>query len=116
MYNVMQSVIINTIIDGYFQVSIVAIQLIGDEVSRGEENNNGHSVVDAGHNNVNSSSVCDDLAFEMYVDKDVAKIIRLMEERKHQAVQGSQCFMFSLKNTVELLLSKLQSLAQSIST
>lgn len=70
------------------QVSIVAIQLIGDEISRGEENNNGHSVVDVGHNNVNSSSVCDDLAFEMYVDKEVAKTIRLLEQRKHQAVQG----------------------------
>lgn len=30
----------------------------------------------------------DDLAFEMYVDKEIARIMRIMESRKHQAVVG----------------------------
>uniref|UniRef100_A0A1B6L5S4 UVR domain-containing protein n=1 Tax=Graphocephala atropunctata TaxID=36148 RepID=A0A1B6L5S4_9HEMI len=75
----------------YNQVSIVAIQLIGDELGKGEENNNGHTehnLVPGGHGSL--SSACDDLAFEMYVDKDVARIIRLLEQRKHQAVQDER--------------------------
>lgn len=34
----------------------------------------------------------DDLAFEMYVDKDVARIMRVMEAKKHQAVIGKSIF------------------------
>lgn len=76
----------------FAQVSIVAIQLIGDELHHGVEHNNDHVV----HTNAATASqnvppsVCDDLAFEMYVDRDVAKTIRLLEQRKHQAVQGTQ--------------------------
>jgi len=36
------------------------------------------------------TSPYDDLAFEMYVDKDVARIMRLMENKKHQAVIGTK--------------------------
>lgn len=35
------------------------------------------------------SSICDDLAFEMYVDKHIAQIIRMLENRKITAVQGN---------------------------
>lgn len=35
------------------------------------------------------SSICDDLAFEMYVDKHIAQIIRMLENRKIIAVQGN---------------------------
>lgn len=38
-------------------------------------------------------SMCDDLAFEMYVDKHIAQIIRMLEERKIIAVKG--IFFFS---------------------
>jgi len=38
------------------------------------------------------SSICDDLAFEMYVDKHIAQIIRLLENRKIIAVQGKFYF------------------------
>lgn len=34
------------------------------------------------------SSIYDDLAFEMYVDKKIAEIIRMLENRKIVAVQG----------------------------
>lgn len=34
------------------------------------------------------SSIYDDLAFEMYVDKQIAEIIRMLENRKIIAVQG----------------------------
>lgn len=34
------------------------------------------------------SSICDDLAFEMYVDKQIAEIIRILEEKKITAVRG----------------------------
>lgn len=38
--------------------------------------------------NPHYTSPYDDLAFEMYVDRDVAKIIRQMEAKKLQAVEG----------------------------
>lgn len=34
------------------------------------------------------SSICDDLAFEMYVDKQIAEIIRILEAKKITAVRG----------------------------
>lgn len=37
-------------------------------------------------NNPDYTSPYDDLAFEMYVDVDIAKIIREMENKKHLAV------------------------------
>lgn len=37
----------------------------------------------------NHKSICDDLAFEMYVDKQIAEIIRMLENRKITAVQGN---------------------------
>lgn len=39
------------------------------------------------------SSICDDLAFEMYVDKHIAQIIRRLENRKIIAVQGKFYFL-----------------------
>lgn len=38
------------------------------------------------------SSICDDLAFEMYVDKQIAGIIRMLENRKITAVRGDVFF------------------------
>lgn len=37
-------------------------------------------------NNPDYTSPYDDLAFEMYVDVDIAKVIREMENKKHLAV------------------------------
>lgn len=69
----------------------MAIQIIGDETipHRGEEGSNGHTETDCSSAIESTfTSTCDDLAFEMYVDRDIARIIRLLEVRKHQAVQG----------------------------
>ncbi|XP_075210300.1 centrosomal protein of 104 kDa [Lycorma delicatula] len=76
----------------YNQVSIVAIQLIGDDAQINDpliESVTGININDS-PNKAHYMSVCDDLAFEMYVDKDVARIIRLLEIRKHQAVQDER--------------------------
>lgn len=89
--NVFPSVFNNSL----FQVSLVAVQLIGDEASVTDTStDNSISVcVNDELEKPHYMSVCDDLAFEMYVDKDVARIIRLLEARKHQAVQGAVQFI-----------------------
>jgi hypothetical protein len=50
--------------------------------SRNNGNNNALLLV----NNPKYTSPYDDLAFEMYVDQEVARIIRTMEAKKQQAV------------------------------
>lgn len=58
-------------------MSLIGIQVTGEKqhIDQG----------DACHH----SSICDDLAFEMYVDKQVAEIIRILEDRKFIAVRGN---------------------------
>lgn len=59
----------------FLQVGLVAVQLLGEE-----------------KNEVTETSLFDDLSFEMYVDKEVARIIRQMEVKKEEAVK---CNYFS---------------------
>lgn len=59
------------------------MSLIGIQVT-GEKQHVDHG--DVAHH----KSICDDLAFEMYVDKQMAEIIRLLEDRKIVAVRGIQ--------------------------
>lgn len=61
------------------QVSLVAIQLLGEER----------------HGQDTRMSPWDDLSFEMYVDRDVASLIRALDARKEAAVSGDSS---SLKN------------------
>lgn len=60
-----------------FQVSLIGIQVTGEK----QHSDNG----DVSHH----SSIYDDLAFEMYVDKQIAEIIRKLENRKIVAVKGA---------------------------
>ncbi|XP_073987115.1 centrosomal protein of 104 kDa isoform X2 [Rhodnius prolixus] len=57
----------------YNQVGLVAVQLLGEE-----------------KNEVTETSLFDDLSFEMYVDKEVARIIRQMEVKKEEAVKSER--------------------------
>lgn len=80
----------------YNQVGLVAVNVLGEEIpeldAEGDElNNNGHYYSNQTSDSTMISnpqyvSPYDDLAFEMYVDKDVARIMRVMEAKKHQAV------------------------------
>lgn len=64
------------------QVALIAVNIMGEP-----------SVLDTssqadGSYNPHYTSPYDDLAFEMYVDREVAKIIRQMEAKKLQAAEG----------------------------
>lgn len=63
----------------YFKVSLIGIQVIGER----QQTNQGDIAC-------HHKSICDDLAFEMYVDKHIAQIIRMLEERKITAVRGNR--------------------------
>lgn len=65
-----------------FQVGLIAINILGEPYGQ-EYCGQG----DAPYN-PHYTSPYDDLAFEMYVDKEVAKIIRQMESKKLQAAEG----------------------------
>ncbi|XP_034174442.1 centrosomal protein of 104 kDa isoform X2 [Osmia lignaria lignaria] len=65
----------------YQQVGLIAINILGEPYGQ-ELTGQG----DAPYN-PHYTSPYDDLAFEMYVDRDVAKIIRQMEAKKLQAVE-----------------------------
>jgi len=60
-----------------FKVSLIGIQVIGEKQHT--------DLGDVSHH----SSICDDLAFEMYVDKQIAETIRMLENRKITAVRGN---------------------------
>lgn len=63
-----------------FKVSLIGIQLTGEKQHA--------DLGDVSHH----SSICDDLAFEMYVDKQIAEIIRMLENKKITAVRGNNFF------------------------
>ncbi|XP_076374958.1 centrosomal protein of 104 kDa isoform X1 [Megalopta genalis] len=65
----------------YQQVGLIAINILGEPYGQ-ELSGQG----DAPYN-PHYTSPYDDLAFEMYVDRDVAKIVRQMEAKKLQAVE-----------------------------
>lgn len=60
------------------QVSLIGIQVTGEKQHTDQGGIAHHS------------SICDDLAFEMYVDKHIAQIIRMLENRKITAVQDER--------------------------
>uniref|UniRef100_A0A0K8T2H0 Centrosomal protein n=1 Tax=Lygus hesperus TaxID=30085 RepID=A0A0K8T2H0_LYGHE len=70
----------------YNQVGLVAVQLLGD----GKEPN------------TSEPSIFDDLSFEMYVDKEVAQIIRKMEIKKEEAVKVER-FRYAAKLKAAML-------------
>lgn len=75
------------------QVGLIAVNVLGDETDAVTASNgklsspvaDGQNQGQAGDGAV---SLYDDLAFQMYVDQDAARIIREMEARKLVAVQG----------------------------
>lgn len=66
---------------------MVAVQLLGDDKSSMST----------------EPSIFDDLSFEMYVDKEVAQMIKKMEIKKEEAVKGIDesypAFIDNVKNT-----------------
>lgn len=71
------------------QISVIAINILGTVVENRKASNESNSIDDKVQNLLSDPdyiSPYDDLAFEMYVDNDVAKIIREMEYKKHVAV------------------------------
>jgi len=59
-----------------------------DNATDNAVNNNPNVLV----NNPQYTSPYDDLAFDMYVDPEAAKIIRQMEKKKQQAVLSTRAF------------------------
>ncbi|XP_018562856.1 centrosomal protein of 104 kDa [Anoplophora glabripennis] len=84
------------------QVSLIAINFMGMEielqhVSMSENSTKLNDLI----NNPDYTSPYDDLAFEMYVDIDIAKVIREMENKKHLAVINERFeYARKLKNTI----------------
>ncbi|KAJ8923878.1 hypothetical protein NQ315_006654, partial [Exocentrus adspersus] len=84
------------------QISLIAINFIGleDEISHNQVNEypaEPHDLI----NDPDYTSPYDDLAFEMYVDVDIAKIIREMENKKHLAVISERFeYARKLKNAI----------------
>lgn len=73
----------------YNQVSLIAINVLGTEIEMRRSSTTGESLAEklsAILNDPEYTSPYDDLAFDMYVDTEVAKIIREMEIKKHTAV------------------------------
>lgn len=68
---------------------MIAVNILGTPMESRRLSNAASSMEDRVQDILNDPeyiSPYDDLAFEMYVDNDVAKIIREMEYKKHQAV------------------------------
>ncbi|BES98081.1 centrosomal protein 104kDa [Nesidiocoris tenuis] len=70
----------------YNQVGLVAVQLLGDDKSSMST----------------EPSIFDDLSFEMYVDKEVAQMIKKMEIKKEEAVKAER-FRYAAKLKVAML-------------
>lgn len=73
------------------QLSLIAINILGEEFCSpiGFENGQMKATSNAEQlENSISSSICDDLAFSMYVEESVVEIVREMETRKLKAVNG----------------------------
>lgn len=81
-YNVAKNDVALLILLTYSQVGLIAINILGEPYGQ-EYSGQG----DAPYN-PHYTSPYDDLAFEMYVDREVAKIIRQMEMKKLQAAEG----------------------------
>ncbi|KAJ9597964.1 hypothetical protein L9F63_011165, partial [Diploptera punctata] len=77
---------------------------------RGSNNGNNNALLLV--NNPQYTSPYDDLAFEMYVDQEVAKIIRAMEAKKQEAVI---CERFEFARKLKLAMEDLRSAGEKLS-
>lgn len=95
-----------------FQVSLIAVNVLGTEIVARRHSNpeNAEKFTDL-VNDPEYWSPYDDLAFEMYVDTDVAKIIREMETKKRLAVI-SERFEFARK--LKLAMESLRSAGEKL--
>lgn len=95
--------------NNFNQVALIAVNIIGNDLpalrthvqSPAADNaSGGGGAVDAKESDVPAmddgqtmtttlQSMCDDLAFSMYVDESVADVVRLMESKKATAVNGN---------------------------
>lgn len=69
------------------QVALIAVNVLGEHLST----ENATQLI----NNINNertesaiASICDDLSFSMYVEETIAEVIRKMEQKKSNAVNG----------------------------
>ncbi|KAI4468648.1 glycine- glutamate- thienylcyclohexylpiperidine-binding protein [Holotrichia oblita] len=89
------------------QVSLIAINVLGTEIEKRRSSNTDTNVLDKLQHILNDpeySSPYDDLAFEMYVDTEVVKIIKDMEIKKHLAVLSERFeYARKLKQSMECL-------------
>ncbi|UJR26748.1 hypothetical protein I4U23_008063 [Adineta vaga] len=69
----------------YNQVSIVAINLLGDDIDKSHENNENQP--DLVLTRSDQISILDDLAFAMYQDPEIAAIIKNLDRKKQECVQ-----------------------------
>lgn len=96
------------------QVSLIAINTLGTDLSLGDE----EDVTDEPKtenlllNNPEYSSPYDDLAFLMYVDLEVADIIREMELKKLQAVKGER---FEYARKLKIAMESLREAGERLS-
>ncbi|XP_050434404.1 centrosomal protein of 104 kDa [Adelges cooleyi] len=80
------------------QVSLIGVQIFGEKQSCGDQGNF-------------HGSVCDDLAFEMYVDKQMAIVIRTLEQRKIKAVQDER---FEYARKLKAAMTELRSAGEKL--
>ncbi|XP_039259269.2 centrosomal protein of 104 kDa-like [Styela clava] len=72
----------------YNQVSIMAFNIIGDlQSDQNELRNSGNFLNDSPHKNPDYISPMDDLAFDLYQDPEVARIIRRLDTQKNECVR-----------------------------
>ncbi|UJR22352.1 hypothetical protein I4U23_025414 [Adineta vaga] len=70
------------------QVSLVAINLLGDDMEKSR--NNFDNQVDSAANRSEQISIVDDLAFAMFQDPEIAVIIRNLDRKKQEYVQDEK--------------------------
>ncbi|CAF4563341.1 unnamed protein product, partial [Rotaria magnacalcarata] len=70
----------------YNQVSIVAINLLGDDIDKSIENSENQSETAANNARSDQISIIDDLAFAMYQDREIAAIIKNLDRKKQECV------------------------------
>ncbi|XP_044263745.1 centrosomal protein of 104 kDa [Tribolium madens] len=94
------------------QVSLIAVNVLGTEiiVRRHSSPENDEKINDVG-NDPEYWSPYEDLAFEMYVDIDVAKIIREMETKKRLAVISER---FEYARKLKLAMESLRSAGEKL--
>ncbi|CAF5052560.1 unnamed protein product, partial [Rotaria magnacalcarata] len=74
----------------YNQVSIVAINLLGDDIDKSIENSENQSETAANNARSDQISIIDDLAFAMYQDREIAAIIKNLDRKKQECVHDEK--------------------------